>query len=83
MRIFSRGAVTKLGLRPSCDSWSHSMTQIIIGDHVSEILNKNRTFWAGSYKAHLSLQNIYELRHLIESPFPQKSPNTRDSRIHF
>ena len=43
------------------------MPDIVVGDVLSQFLHENGPLWTGPHQAHLSLQNIDQLRNFIDS----------------
>src|SRR2546430_145774 len=57
------------------------MAVVVLADILQELLHKMWTFGTWSHYAHVSLQNIDELRQLIEASFSQDTPDTRPSVV--
>ena len=73
----------KTHLCPPCDPGTNGMAFVVIEDALAKLLNKDRPFRTRAYEAHLTPDDIDELRQLIEPKLPKPSPCACDSRIVF
>src|SRR5689334_7216840 len=63
--VFNSGAVGVLHLRPAGQPGSDRVALVIVGNMLTELLHEAGPLRARSYKAHVSANDIDELRELV------------------
>src|SRR5438876_4547649 len=81
MRIFGRCGISKSDLGPAGDAGSHRVPEIVIGNLALEFLNKDRALGSRPHHAHFSLQDVDQLRQLVDSPFPEPAADSGDPKV--
>jgi hypothetical protein len=64
-------------LGPASHAHRYGVPQVVVGHGFLEMLNENRTLRPRPDKAHLSQQDINQLRKFIDARLPQPSPDAR------
>src|SRR5256712_4734436 len=68
-------------LRPAGDARLHLVAEHVAGHAPSELLDEARALRARADEAHLTAQDVPELRQLVETPASQERPEPRAPRV--
>src|SRR5437867_6151049 len=77
VRVLDGIAVGEIDLRPAGDARAHSEPQAEVGDLLFEQIDEMRALGARADDAHLALQDVDELRDLVDARAPEESSHRR------
>src|SRR6266481_5419022 len=80
-RVLIARAVRIIHLRPSGDPRFHQVPEMIKRNYLFVAFGALSPFRAWADQAHVTLEDIPKLGHLIEAPSPQPVPSARYARI--
>src|SRR5215470_18385976 len=80
-RIFDRGAVAILDLRPAGESRLHGQPLHVIRDFLLQALHELRSLRSRSDEAHVTDENVDQLRELVETGSTKDRSHSRDAGI--
>src|SRR5690606_21656083 len=79
--VFDVRAVRITDLRPAGDPRPDRVALVVIGDLGAQLLDELRSFRTRPDEAHLTSDDIDELRQLVQSVLAQESAPARDARV--
>src|SRR5688572_12556986 len=80
--LLERGvAAPAVHLRPAGDAGLHLVAQHVLRDAVLELLDEERPLRAGTDDRHVALEDVPELRQLVQIEAAQPAPDRRRARV--